>query len=199
VKTIFALSLGILLAAAFPAAVSQTPPPTLPPLPSDFQSDPNAAKSTAALRATGAADGIGGSKDNEAVPGCPALLKINFSYSWSTAYLDKASTDSMLNAPQGPATSYGMRYDEPVSKKAYKNGVLEWRKDTEQIAGYHDPCPGKFVYYSGTWTGYLPNKTLYHPGKLVSIKVTDLYKSQEQGQAWIDLYIDKLTALLGSK
>jgi len=29
--------------------------------------------------------------------------------------------------------------------------------------------------------------------------VTDLYKTQEQGQAWIDQYIDKLTALLGGK
>jgi len=140
-KTMIALSLIVVLGAALPSAMSQTPPPPLPPLPSGFQADPNAAKAMAAMRAAGAADGIGGSKPNEDVPGCPTLLKVNLSYSWTTAYLDKASADSMLNAPQDPAKGYGMRFDEPVSKKAYRNGVLEWRKDTERIAGYHDPCP----------------------------------------------------------
>jgi hypothetical protein len=176
--------------------MSQTPAPPLPALPSGFQSDPAAAQAQAQIRASGAADATGGSKANEDVPGCPTLRKIGFSYSWTIAFLGQGTVQV---TPQDPAKSYGMSLDEPVSKIAYKNGVLEWRKDTEQIAGYHAPCPGKFVYYNGTWTGYFPNKVPYQPGKLVSIQVTNLYKSQAQGQAWIDEYIDKLTALYGGK
>src|ERR1017187_939429 len=55
-KTMLALSLGVLLGAAVPTAVSQTPPPPLPALPSGFQADPAAAE-----------DGSGNS------PGCVSL------------------------------------------------------------------------------------------------------------------------------
>jgi hypothetical protein len=103
-----------------------------------------------------------------------------------------------VQAPQDPAKNDGAYLDEPVGKKAYKNGVLEWRKDTETIAGGHAPCPDKVVYYDGKWMGYLSNKAACQPGKIVTISVTFLYNSQ-QGQAWIDEYIDKLTEALSSK
>jgi len=126
-------------------------------------------------------------------------MKIGFSYSWSIGLPSMAMPKNISITPQDPAKGYGMSLDEPVSKIAYKNGVLEWRKDTEQIAGFHAPCPGKFVYYNGAWTAYLPGKAPCQPGKNVSIQVTNLYKSQGQGQAWIDEYIDKLTLLYGGK
>jgi len=151
------------------------------------------------MRASGMADSGEGTKANEEIPGCPALAKISFGYGWTSALMDRTTVDAMLKAPQDPATNNGWYLDEPVSKKAYKNGVLEWRKDTEQIAGFHAPCPGKFVYYNGAWTAYLPGKAPCQPGKNVSIQVTNLYKSQGQGQAWIDEYIDKLTLLYGGK
>jgi hypothetical protein len=46
--------------------------------------------------------------------------------------------------------------------------------------------------------GYLSNKAAYQPGKIVTTSVTFLYNSQ-QGQAWIDEYIDELTDALSSK
>jgi hypothetical protein len=164
-----------------------------------FQVDPNAAKVQAQIRASGMADATGGEKANEEIPGCPDLIKISFGYGWTTAYMDKTTADNLSKAPQDPARNDGAFLDEPVSKKAYRNGVLEWRKDTETIAGGHAPCPDKVVYYDGKWMGYLPNKALYQPGKIVTISVTFVYNSQQQGQAWIDEYIGKLTEALGSK
>jgi hypothetical protein len=180
-------------------AVSQTPPPPLPAPPNGFQADPAAAQVAAQIRASGMADSGGGTKDNEEIPGCPKLTKISFGYGWTSAYLDKTAVGSMLNAPQDPTTNNGWYLDEPVSKKAYKNGVLEWRKDTVTIAGGHAPCPDKVVYYDGKWMSYFANKAAYQPGKIVTISVTFVYNSQQQGQAWIDEYIDKLTSALGSK
>jgi len=180
-------------------AVSQTPPPPLPAPPNGFQADPAAAQVQAQMRASGIADATGGEKDNEKIPGCPDLIKISFGYGWTSAYMDKTTVDVMLKAPQDPAKDYGWHLDEPVSKKAYKNGVLEWRKDTVTIAGGHAPCPDKVVYYDGKWMGYLSNKAAYQPGKIVTISVTFVYNSQQQGQAWIDEYIDKMTLALGSK
>jgi hypothetical protein len=180
-------------------AVSQTPPPPLPAPPNGFQADPAAAKVAAQMRASGMADSGGGTKANEEIPGCPDLIKISFGYGWTSAYMDKTTAGSMLDAPQDPAKDYGWHLDEPVSKKAYKNGVLEWRKDTVTIAGGHAPCPDKVVYYDGKWMGYLSNKAAYQPGKIITISVTFLYNSQQQGQAWIDEYIDKLTEALSSK
>ena len=198
-KTMLALSLGILLGMDVPTAVGQTRPPPLPPLPGGFQADPAAAKVQAQLRASGMADAGGGTKANQEIPGWPTLIKISFGYGWTSAYLDKTTVDSMLKALQDPAKDYGWYLEEPVSKKAYKNGVLEWRKDTVTLAGGHAPCPDKVVYYDGKWMGYLSNKAAYQPGKIITISVTFLYNSQQQGQAWIDEYIDKLTEALSSK
>jgi hypothetical protein len=197
-KTMLALSLGILLGMAVPTAVGQTRPPPLPPLPGGFQADPAAAKVQAQLRASGMADAGGGTKANEEIPGCPKRIEISFGYGWTTAYMDKTTAHNLSKAPQDPAKNDGAYLDEPVGKKAYKNGVLEWRKDTETIAGGHAPCPDKVVYYDGKWMGYLSNKAACQPGKIVTISVTFLYNSQ-QGQAWIDEYIDKLTEALSSK
>ena len=198
-RAILVLSVSIALGMTVLTAVSQTPPPPLPALPSGFQVDPNAAKVQAQMRASGIADGTGGTKDNEEIPGCPKLIKISLGYGWISGYMDKTTVDNMSKAPEDPARNDGAFLDEPVSKKAYRNGVLEWRKDTETIAGGHAPCPDKVVYYDGKWMGYLPNKAAYQPGKIVTISVTFLYNSQQQGQAWIDEYIGKLTEALGSK
>jgi hypothetical protein len=179
--------------------VGQTPPPPLPALPGGFQVDPNAAKVQAQIRASGMADATGGGKANEEIPGCPDLIKISLGYGWTTAYMDKTTADNLSKAPQDPARNDGAFLDEPVSKKSYRNGVLEWRKNTETIAGGHAPCPDKVVYYDGKWMGYLPNKALYQQGKIVTISVTFVYNSQQQGQAWIDEYIGKLTEALSSK
>ena len=46
--------------------------------------------------------------------------------------------------------------------------------------------------------GYLSNKALCQPGKIITVNVDSLYSSMGQGQAWIDPYIDKVT-LLGGK
>jgi hypothetical protein len=197
-KAILALSLGILLGTSVFSASSQTPPPPLPAPPSGFQADPAAAKVQAQIRASGMADAAGGTKANEELSGCPALQKISFGYGWTTAYMDKTTVDSMSKAPQDPAKDYGWHLDEPVSKQAYRNGVLEWRKDTVTIAGGHAPCPDKVVYYNAKWMGYLSNKALYQPGKIITISVNSLYNSQQQGQTWIDEYIGKITEALGS-
>ena len=198
-KAILVLSMSIALGMAVPTAVGQTPPPPLPALPGGFQVDPNAAKVQAQIRASGMADATGGEKANEEIPGCPDLIKISLGYGWTTAYMDKTTADNLSKAPQDPARSDGAFLDEPVSKKSYRNGVLEWRKNTETIAGGHAPCPDKVVYYDGKWMGYLPNKALYQQGKIVTISVTFVYNSQQQGQAWIDEYIGKLTEALSSK
>ncbi len=198
-RATLALSLAVLFGTAVSSAWSQTPPPPLPPLPGGFQVDPAAAKVQAQIRASGVADATGGTKDNEKIPGCPDLQKISLGYGWTAAYMDKTTVDSTFKAPQNPAKDYGWHLDEPVSKKVYKNGVQEWRKDTVTIAGGHSPCPDKVVYYNGTWMGYLSNKALYQPGKIITITVNSLYNSMGQGQAWIDEYIGKITAALGPK
>ncbi len=198
-RAILGLSLAALLGAAVSTLWSQTPPPALPALPSGFQVDPAAAKVEAQMRAGGIADGAGGTKANEEIAGCPPLTKISLGYGWTAAYMDKTTVDSMIKTPQERAKDNGWYMDEPVSKKAYKNGVLEWRKDTVIIAGGHAPCPDKVVYYDGKWMGYLSNKTPYQSGKIITVSVTFLYNSQEQGQSWIDEYIDKLTEVLSPK
>ena len=99
-RTILVLSVSIALGMAAPTAVSQTPPPTLPALPGGFKVDPAAAKVQAQMRAGGMADGTGGEKDNEEIPNCPKLIKISLGYGWTTAFMDKATAGSMLNAPQ---------------------------------------------------------------------------------------------------
>ena len=198
-RAFLALSVAALLGTAVPNLCGQTPPPPLPALPDGFQVDPNAAKVQAQMRASGIADGTGGAKDNEEIPGCPKLIKISLGYGWISGYMDKTTADNLSKAPQDPARNDGACLDEPGSKKAYRNGVLEWRKDTETIAGGHSPCPDKVVFYDGKWMGYLPNKAAYQPGKIVTISVTFVYNSQQQGQAWIDEYIGKLTEARGSK
>jgi len=198
-KTMLALSLVVALCAALSTAWSQTPAPPLPAPPEGFQVDPNAAKTLAQIRASGLADAGGGTKANEQIPGCPALVKVSFSYGWTSAFMDKTTADNLSKAPQDPAKNNGWSLDEPVSKMAYKDGVLEWRKDTITVAGGHSPCPDKEIYYDGKWIGYLPNKAAYQPGKIITISVTFLHKSKEQGQAWIDEYIDKMKLALNSK
>jgi hypothetical protein len=47
----------------------------------------------------------------------------------------------------------------------------------------------EIISYTGKWTGYAD-------GKMIGIGVHNLYQSQQRGQAWIDEYISKITAVL---
>ncbi len=189
------LILSIALSGLVSAAAAQTLPPPLPALPNGFQVDPNAAKIQAQIRASGVADATGGTKDNEEIPNCPKLIKISFGYGWTSAYMDKTTAGNLSKAPQDPARNDGAYLDEPSARKLTR---MEFWSGA-RIAGGHSPCPDKVVYYDGKWMGYLPNKVLYQPGKIVTISVTFLYNSQQQGQAWIDEYIEKLTEALSPK
>lgn len=189
-KAILALSLGVILA----AANSFTSGQTLPPPPSGFQVDPGAAQLQAQMRASGMGDGVSAKKANESMSPCFSDPKVSFGYGWMLNPAAKTMIDMLLKAPQDPASKSisTLVLDEPVSKQAYKNGVLEWRRQTWPVITGH-PCKDSHViFYHGSWTGYVGNK-------LISIAVDNLYNSKDTGQAWIDEYIGKLTAALGSK
>ena len=102
-RAILAWSFTVLLGAAVSSAWSQFPPP----LPNGFQVDPAIAQVQAQMRASGMADAGGGTKANQEIPGCPTLIKISFSYGWTSAYLDKTTVDSMLKTLQDPTKDYG--------------------------------------------------------------------------------------------
>jgi len=134
-----------------------------------------------------------GTKLNDNMSPCFSDPKIEFNYGWNLSPGGQMVIDMMLKAPQDPAkaSSFSM-LDEPVSKQAYKGGVLEWRKQTWPVITGHPCKDSQVVFYSGHWAGTAGNK-------LIGISVDRLYNSQGQGQAWIDEYITKVTGALNSK
>jgi hypothetical protein len=181
-RTILALSLGVVLCAAAQAAAGQS----LPALPSGFQADPG----NAAISAADSSGGLRGTKANDSMSPCFGDPKIIFGYGWILNPAAKMMVDMMLKAPQDPATTSSQTgvLDEPVSKQAYKNGVLEWRKQTWPVITGH-PCKDSHViFYSGKWTGYSGDK-------MIGVSVDRLYNSKDQGQGWIDEYITKLAGV----
>jgi hypothetical protein len=190
-KTIHVLILGIILGRAASSTWSQTPP-RLPPLPNGFQTDPGIAQAQAPVRAAGVGDGVRGTKPNDNMSPCFTDPKVSFGYGWMANPAGQTMVDMILKAPQDPATRGAANLDEPVSKYAYLNGVLEWRKQTWPVIS-GQPCKdSQVVFYQGKWTGFTGSK-------LITISVYNLYNSQDAGQAWIDEYIGKLTNMLGSK
>jgi hypothetical protein len=172
-------TLLVALATAVPPANSQS----LPPLPNGFQADP--ASVSYAMR---------GTKPNDSMSPCFGDPKIIFSYAWVPNPAGKMMIDMLVKTPQDPATTSSQTgvLDEPVSKQAYKNGVLEWRKQTWPVISGH-PCKDSHViFYSGKWTGYSGDK-------MIGVSVDRLYNSKDQGQAWIDEYITKVVGALNSK
>jgi hypothetical protein len=186
---ILVLSLGMALSAVVSAATAQN----LPAPPSGFLPDAQVAQYQAKMRATGASDGVKSTKANDNMSECYSDPKILFSYGWSLNPAAKTTVDMMIKGAPDPSERSPMGYfDEAVIKQAYKNGVLEWRKQTWPVSTGH-PCKDKqVVFYNGYWVGYAGNK-------LISISVDRLYNSKEKGQAWIDEYIDKLMGALNSK
>jgi hypothetical protein len=189
-RTILAVSLGVLLGAVIPATLGQT----LPAPPSGFQVDQQAAQIQARMRAAGVGDGVRGTKANDNMSPCFGDPKIEFGYGWNLNPAGQMVIDMMLKAPQDPASKSSQTgaLDEPVSKQAYKGGVLEWRKLTWPVISGHPCKDSHVVFYSGHWMGSAGNK-------IVGISVDRLYNSQGQGQAWIDEYIGKMIGALNSK
>ena len=178
-RTILALSLGVLLGAVAQTAAGQT----LPVLPSGFQADP-----------TSVSYAMRGTKPNDSMSPCFGDPKIIFSYGWVLNPASKMMIDMLVKAPQEPASNSSQTgaLDEPVSKQAYKNGVLEWRRQTWPVITGH-PCKDSHViFYSGKWTGYSGDK-------MIGISVDRLYNSKDQGQGWIDEYITKVIGALNSQ
>ncbi len=166
----------------------------LPPLPSGFEADPGIAQVQAPMRAAGMGDGTRGKKSNENMSPCFSDPQVSFGYGWMLNPAAKTMVEMLLRAPEDPASNNPntLVLDEPVSKQAYKNGVLAWRRQTWPVITGH-PCKDSHViFYHGTWMGYAGNK-------LISIAVDNLYNSKDTGQGWIDEYIGKLTGALGSK
>jgi hypothetical protein len=187
-KLIFSTLLVAL--AALPAAIGQG----LPALPSGFEADQQAAQIFAQMRAAGVSDGVRGTKANASMSPCFGDPKIILSYGWNLNPAGQIVIDMMLKAPQDPASTSSQTgvLDEPVSKQAYKGGVLEWRKQTWPVITGHPCKDSHVVFYSGKWMGPAGNK-------IVGITVDRLYDSKGQGQAWIDEYITKVTGALNSK
>jgi hypothetical protein len=180
-RTSLALTLAFALGAAFPIAIAQT----LPPPPSGFQSTANRASGGNAVEAT---------KANDTMSDCFGDPKIHFAYSWILNPMAKNYVEMLAKVPADPAStrSMGGYLDEPVSKEAYKGGVLEWRRQTWPVIAGH-PCKDKeVVFYNAVWTGYVSDK-------LIGMSVDHLYNSKGQGQAWIDEYIEKLKGALNTK
>jgi hypothetical protein len=189
-RTISALTLAIILGSAAQAAVCQS----LPAPPSGFQVDQQAAQMQAQMRAAGVADGVRGTKANDNMSPCFSDPKIIFGYGWNLNPAGKIVIDMMLKAPQDPASKSPQTgvLDEPVSKQAYKDGVLEWRKQIWPVITGHPCNDSQVVFYSGKWMGPAGNK-------IIGISVDRLYNSMGQGQAWIDEYIEKVKGALNSK
>ena len=179
-KHIFS-TLLVALAVALPAANGQT----LPPPPPGFQIIPHPAAGVNGVEAT---------KANDTISDCFGDPKIRFAYSWTLNPMAKTYIEMLAKVPQDPANTspMGGYLDEPVSKEAYKGGVLEWRKQTWPVISGH-PCKDKqVIFYNAVWTGYLSDK-------LIGISVDHLYNSKGQGQAWIDAYITKMIGALSPK
>ena len=189
-RTILAASLGVLLGAVVPAALGQT----LPALPNGFQVDLQAAQMQAQFRKAGVGDGVRGTKANDTMSPCFGDPKIEFGYGWNLNPAGQIVIDMMLKTPQDPASTSSQTgvLDEPVSKQAYKGGVLEWRRQTWPVISGHPCKDSHVVFYSGHWAGPAGNK-------IVGISVDRLYNSQGQAQAWIDEYINKVIGALNSK
>jgi len=188
-RAVIALGVGVVLGLAAQAAVGQS----LPAPPSGFQADPGVAQLESQMRAAGVSDGVRATKANDNMSPCFSDPKIIFGYGWNLNPAGKTMVDMMIKAPQDPAKRSPAGYlDEPVSKQAYKNGVLEWRKETWPVITGHPCKDSQVVFYSGHWTGSVGNK-------LVGISVDRLYNSKDSGQAWIDEYITKVTGALNSK
>jgi hypothetical protein len=189
-RSILALSLGVVLCAAAQVAAGQS----LPALPGGFQADQQAAQIMAQMRASGVADGVRGTKANDNMSPCFGDPKIEFGYGWNLNPAGQMVIDMMLKTPQDPASKSPQTgvLDEPVSKQAYKGGVLEWRRQTWPVITGHPCKDSQVVFYSGHWTGPAGNK-------IIGITVDRLYNSQGQGQAWIDEYIEKVRGALNSK
>src|ERR1035438_7792250 len=148
-RTILALTLGVALGAAHFAAMAQT----LPAPPSGFQSIPNQAG--AQMIAAGGGDGVEATKANDTMSDCFGDPKIRFAYSWTPNAMAKTYVEMLAKAPPEPASTspMGGYLDAPVSKEAYKGGVLEWRKQTWPVITGH-PCKDKDVVFSNAvWTG----------------------------------------------
>jgi hypothetical protein len=178
-RTILALSLGVVLCAVTHTATGQS----LPAMPSGFQLDP-----------TSVSYAMRGTKANDSMSPCFGDPKIIFSYGWVLNPASKMMIDMLVKAPQEPASNSSQTgaLDEPVSKQAYKNGVLEWRRQTWPVITGH-PCKDSHViFYSGKWTGYSGDK-------MIGISVDRLYNSKDQGQGWIDEYITKVIGALNSQ
>jgi len=188
-KAIHPLSLGVLLGAAALSAAGQS----LPPLPSGFQADPNLAQVQAPMRAAGTGDGTSGKKSNDNMSPCFSDPKVSLGYGWMLNPAAKTMVEMLLKAPEDPAVRSPAGYlDEPDGKRDYQGGVLEWRKQTWPVISGHPCKDSQVVFYQAKWTGYAGNK-------MISIGIYNLYNSKGQGQTWIDGYIGKLTAALGSK
>jgi hypothetical protein len=176
-----------MLGAAVTAALGQS----LPAPPSGFQVDQQAAQTMAQMRAAGVADGVQATKANENMSPCFSDPKITFGYGWNLNPAGKMVIDLMLKTPQDPAsrtppTGVGV-LDEPVSKQAYKNGVLEWRRQTWPVITGHPCKDSQVVFYSGHWVG------------MAGDNIYNLYNSMGPGKAWIDEYIEKVSSALNSK
>ncbi len=188
-RTIITLSLGVVLGAAAQAAMGQS----LPAPPSGFQAESGYAQMQAQMRAAGVSNGVRATKANDSMSPCFSDPKIILGYGWNLNPAGKTVVDMMLKAPQDPANrSPAGVLDEPVSKQAYKNGVLEWRKQTWQVITGHPCKDSQVVFYSGHWAGSVGNK-------LIGVSVDRLYNSKDSGQAWIDEYITKVATALNSK
>ena len=187
-KVIFSTLLVTLL--ALPTAISQG----LPALPNGFQVDQQAEKLFAQMSAAADSYGVRGTKANDSMSPCFSDPKIEFSYGWSLNHAGKIVIEMMIKAPQDPASNSSQTgvLDEPVSKQAYKGGVLEWRKQTWPVITGHPCKDSQVIFYSGKWMGLVGNK-------IVGIAVDRLYNSKVQGQAWIDEYITKVAGALNSK
>ena len=189
-RAILVLTLSVVLGASASAATGQS----LPALPSGFQVDAGHAQLMAQFRASGVGDGARGTKANDNMSPCFGDPKIEFSNGWNLNPAGQMVIDMMLKAPQDPASTSSQTgvLDEPVSKKAYKGGVLEWRKQTWPVIGGHPCKDSQVVFYSGKWAGPAGDK-------IVGISVDRLYNSKDQGQGWIDEYITKLAGVGNSK
>jgi hypothetical protein len=175
--------------AVAPAATGQT----LPPPPSGFQIDSLYAQLKAQMRAAGVGDGVVATKANDKMSEYFRDPKILFSYGWNFNAAGKTIVKMLVKEPQDPAKESPIGFlDEPVSKQAYKGGVLEWRKQTWPAFAGHHSKDKQVVFYRGHWAGYAGNR-------LIGISVINLYNSQGPGQAWIDEYIEKVMRALTPK
>ena len=145
------------------------------------------------MRAAGVGDGVVATKANDKMPEYFRDPKIFFSYGWNFNPAGKTIAELLVKEPQDPAKESPIGFlDEPVSKQAYKGGVLEWRKQTWPVFTGHHSKDKQVVFYRGYWAGYTGNR-------LIGISVINLYKSQGPGQAWIDEYIEKVMRALTPK